>query len=227
MFQLATSRRTPGDSGLGRVGRNRTVALRKGFEPGGIVRPDCIAHLDRRGRKIVLGNPGENLLGPLDPSGIRSFPTLWKMKPIVGSHLGGIEARKRQQQLGFWKILVILDGHQVANEFHAVVVEQRPKKLGCEMAVTVFDLMKILNAMGSPGPLALSLRGGTPARGRAGRNPMAHQLGTHPSQKRRGVHGGRSTLVFELIWHSSAPIRPANDGRTSVGPDPERNPLGR
>ena len=90
-------------------------------------------------------------------------------------------------------------------QLNVVSLGKSLKHLSGEVAVALVYLMKIINAMGCPGldPDLLGL--GVPRLGGCRSLDSTHDTGGQPAQQGAGIHGGRSTLIFELLRHRVCP----------------------
>lgn len=84
-------------------------------------------------------------------------------------------------------------------QLDVVSVGKSLEHLSGEVTVGLVYLMKIVNAMGCTGLDTGLLGFGVPRLGRRRSRDSTHDTGSQPAHQAAGVHGGRSTLIFELL----------------------------
>jgi len=93
----------------------------------------------------------------------------------------------------------------MAVQLNVVSLGKSLKHLSGEVTVGLVYLMKIINAMGGTRLNAGLLGLGVPRLGRRRSRNATHNTGSQPAHQGAGVHGGRPTLIFELLRHRVCP----------------------
>jgi hypothetical protein len=167
---------------------------------------DCGYPLNQLFKRCV----GQNPSGLSHHVILRRHRVIRELQPIVRGNRSRIRAGKIQQQSRFRSIFPGGTARQVTDDVHVITTRKFRQQLHCQLRIGIFDLMKILDTVPQSGfrsiPLGFFTRFVTPAQIR---HP-GHELRADPSQRRRRIRCGDSTLIFELrLSHGFPFLSPA------------------
>ena len=118
---------------------------------------------------------------------------------IARRNLVRIGSRELRKELRLGGVLALLPAHQMAVQFDIEARRQSLQRLCRKTAVTLINLMEIIDPMRGRGFDAGLL--GLPVPRCDGRSPgnSCHQTGGQPAGQVAGVHGGNTTLILKLL----------------------------
>ena len=130
---------------------------------------------------------------------------LGKAKPVPRCNQMRFVSSQAGEHFGLRGIFTLLPTHQMTVQLNVVSLGKSLEDLSGEVTIGFVYLMKILNAMGRTRLDAFPLGFGVPRLGRRRSRESGHDTGSQTAHQAAGVHGGRPTLIFELLRHRVCP----------------------